>query len=520
MIVDFEKCSADRFTVDTVIVGGGAVGLTMLADRVRRGEDVLLLEAGGTAVEDRAQQIVRDASSSGRAHEGVHTGRFRLLGGTTAFWGGQLARFDPIVFESRAQLGELGWPIDSRDLDPHYDRALHLLGMDAGLPTDSEVAVRAKVPPVNLGGDVDLFYTRWVREPNLAHHFHADIASQFATVLLHAMVTGFAPHDGGHLLRIRSPNGRAGTVKARSIVLACGTLEIVRLLMLPYADGSTPPWHGNRWLGRAFFDHLDVIVGSVQPIDAKRFDALFENIFIGGYKYNPKLKLSDAAQRSRGLMQACGAFIFRTSYKENAENLRLFVRSLRRGKAPPNLLSLPRHLWALLRVAVPMVLRYLRANRTFHPKGSAIALRITTEQRPLIDSAVTLTNRTDAAGLPSLDLHWKVDGVEIETVAACAEAIRQALEGDGLAKVTLDPRIVVRDRALLDEGDDTNHQMGGARMALDPAGGVVDRNMKLFGASDIYVAGAATMPTSGFVNCTLTAMALGLRLNEYLRSQA
>lgn len=90
MIVDFENCSEDRFTVDTVIVGGGAVGLTMLADKVRRTEKVLLLEAGGVAVEDRAQQIVRDASSSGRVHEGVHTGRFRLLGGTTAFWGGNL----------------------------------------------------------------------------------------------------------------------------------------------------------------------------------------------------------------------------------------------------------------------------------------------------------------------------------------------------------------------------------------------------------------------------------------------
>lgn len=431
--------------------------------------------------------------------------------------GGQLARFDPIVFESRAQIDGLGWPINAAELDPHYDRALHLLGMDAGLATDVEVATRAQVPSACLGPDVDLFYTRWVREPNLAHHFRSDIASPLATVLLHAMVTGFAPQNGRHLLRIRAPDGREGTVVARRIVLACGTLEIARLLMLPYVDGTIPPWHGNPWLGRAFFDHLDITVGRVRPIDAKRFDALFENIFISGYKYNPKLKLSDAAQRSGGLMQACGAFIFRTSYKENAENLRLFFRSLRRGKAPPNLRSVPLHLWGLARVAGPMILRYLRANRTFHPKGSAIELRVTTEQRPVGKSAVTLTERLDAAGLPALDLHWVLDGVEMATVAACAEAIKEALERDGLAEVTLDPRVAARDPALLEEGDDTNHQMGGARMALAPADGVVDTDMRLFGSSDIYVAGAATMPTSGFVNCTLTAMALGLRLNEHLR---
>jgi len=46
--------------------------------------------------------------------------------------------------------------------------------------------------------------------------------------------------------------------------------------------------------------------------------------------------------------------------------------------------------------------------------------------------------------------------------------------------------------------------------------GVVDRDLKVFGSRNLYVAGAAVFPTSGAVNPTLTAIALGLRLAKNL----
>jgi choline dehydrogenase-like flavoprotein len=49
-------------------------------------------------------------------------------------------------------------------------------------------------------------------------------------------------------------------------------------------------------------------------------------------------------------------------------------------------------------------------------------------------------------------------------------------------------------------------------MASTPADGVVDRDLKVFGTRNLYVAGAAVYPTTGFANPTFTAIALGLRL--------
>jgi hypothetical protein len=518
MILSFNDDGAlEDLEPDVLVIGGGAVGLSILADRVLRGERTVLLEAGGRGIEDDSQEIFRSARSVGHPHEGIHVGRFRLLGGTTHFWGGQLGRFDPIVFEPRDQIDGQHWPFEGQELTPYYDRAMTLLGMDAGMGTDKMVCEKARIDDPGCA-TLDYFFTRWVREPSLAHHFTEQLGSPLATVITHANVVGFAPlADGGHEIVIRSHRGHEKRLRARAIVLACGTMEISRLLLMPYADGSLPPWHANPFLGRCFYDHAAVVVGDVKISDKRRFDSVFENVFLNGYKYNPKLKLSEKIQRDRGLLQACGAFIFATSYKHNAEMLRHFMRSLRRGRLPGNWFDMPRHFFALAKVAVPMVLRYLRSNRAFHPRGSSVQLQITVEQIPIMASHLSLTTERDRLGMPTLELDWQLDGRELETVAVCAEEIKQQLEALGLATVDLDPRVATRDRALLAQADDTNHQMGGARMGASAAEGVVDSDLKVFGTRDIFVAGAAAMPTSGFVNCTLTAIALGLRLADHLR---
>jgi len=53
-------------------------------------------------------------------------------------------------------------------------------------------------------------------------------------------------------------------------------------------------------------------------------------------------------------------------------------------------------------------------------------------------------------------------------------------------------------------------------MGNDPEDAVVDRRGRVFGLENLYVAGAATFPTSGATNPTLTVVALALRLAEHL----
>jgi len=65
----------------------------------------------------------------------------------------------------------------------------------------------------------------------------------------------------------------------------------------------------------------------------------------------------------------------------------------------------------------------------------------------------------------------------------------------------------------------TSHHLGTTRMADDPGQGVVDRECKVHGIDNLYVAGSSVFPTGGWAFPTFTIVALSLRLAEHLRSR-
>ena len=59
--------------------------------------------------------------------------------------------------------------------------------------------------------------------------------------------------------------------------------------------------------------------------------------------------------------------------------------------------------------------------------------------------------------------------------------------------------------------------MGTTRMSETPASGVVDRDCRVHGVANLYVAGSSVFPTVGFSNPTLTIVALTLRLADRVK---
>ena len=54
-------------------------------------------------------------------------------------------------------------------------------------------------------------------------------------------------------------------------------------------------------------------------------------------------------------------------------------------------------------------------------------------------------------------------------------------------------------------------------MHADPAQGVVDRQCRVHGVSNLYVAGCSVFPTGGYINPTLTIAALSIRLADQVK---
>lgn len=521
MLIDLEKPETPtEFSCDVAIVGAGAVGIAMGVELATAGKSVILFEAGGVSLESRSQDIYKNARSRGVSLEGLHAGRFRLLGGTTNFWGGQLVRFDPLVLEGRDWVEPKGWPMSRTVLDPFYDRVFSLCGIGNVRMNDADVWPHVEAPKPIVNEDIEIFLSRWLPNPNFAQIFRRDIEGDGLTTVVHANVVGFEVGENGSYVtgvRLRTLDGREARVRAPKIVLACGTVEIVRLLMLPLADGRAAPWNANPMLGRFFIDHIDSTAGEIKPKDRKSFHNLFDNIFLDGFKYQPKIKLAKKPQQENKVLEASAQFLFTSSYDDHLANIKLFVKAIRAGQWPTNLMQMPSHLVVLWKVLFPLAWRYFRTNRGFHPGNAGIYLRITSEQMPNRESRISLREERDALGLPMVDVHWAIDGCEIETIALFAERIDKALDEAGLARVEIDPLLKARDLAYMKGVDDTNHQMGGARMGASASEGVVDSDLKVFGSDNLYVGGAAVFPVTGFANPTLTAIALGLRLCDHLR---
>lgn len=525
MIIDLNHRPPPDTAHDAVIVGGGTVALLLAVLLERQGQRVVVLESGGGGFEAPAQAL-NDATVVGRAHSGIAVARGRALGGTSNLWGGQLTGFVPSDFEARAGVSDAPWPITYEDLLPWYEAVAKELHLAAALDEDAPQARK-----LFGGGYPDipgftLFLTRWLKEPAMARHFRERLQNAPGlTVLLHAHATGLDLSPDGErvsTVRVARPDGRLTAIRGQRVVLANGTIEIARLLLACAAEQPQAPWVGNPWVGAGFQDHLEMRGGRVHLLDKPRFLRTFQNIVLGGHKYQPKLRLNTGAGGDAAL-QVTGYFAFESSIAEHLQHLKVLAKSMRRGALPrQGLGELLRHLRGMGSAWLPMVVQYLRHHRIHNPADRGVWLVMHAEQLPRDDSRITLDpQRKDRFGMPLAALDWRIGGPpELRAMAAFMRRIGESLQSAGLARVEIDSLLAEEDTRALDQATDTYHQCGGARMGHHPRDGVVDRDLRVFGTNNLYVAGAAVFRTSSYANPTFTAMALTARLAERLRLEA
>ena len=120
-----------------------------------------------------------------------------------------------------------------------------------------------------------------------------------------------------------------------------------------------------------------------------------------------------------------------------------------------------------------------------------------------------------ALGSPTAKVWWRWTRSDADGVAESRRLLAKALETAGVGRVELpDPAFVPEERP----SGGTAHHIGTTRMADDPAGGVVDRNGRVHGVGNVFLAGSSIFPSGGFANPTLTIVALAIRLGDHLKT--
>ncbi len=524
MILDLERDETlPSFAAEVCVVGAGAAGIVLAAELVRQGRRVLLLESGGSKEEEAAQRL-NASERTGQPLKAIHPGRFRVLGGTTTRWGGQIREFFEEDFSARDWVPGSGWPIAKSALEPYYQRALQAEGLSPVLQTDEEVWREIGATAPVIGEGIVPYFTRWCPEPNFARLYRDTLASPNLCVVLHATVCALlldVKGDAVSGVRCRNLLGRECVFHAQYYVLCLGMMETINLLLQPLESRQIAPWQKNGWLGQHVQSHIDYNAATVVPIDRRRLEQVFPNIYLKGRKYHPKLRVGPERQREEEILNIAGAisFISLGSVEQDVRQMKMAARNLLRGNWSG--VGLRDTLPALRRLPILLQLGYsfYVSHRAYWPKDVTYWLRVHCEQEPMSASRITLSSERNALGMFRSRIDWQVSPLEWKTIRRFTEMVQSSLQTAGLAMLEPQPELALEDGYRSVTFDDSYHWAGGTRIAVSAADGVVDADLKLHSVRNAYVCSASVYPTSGFANPVHTLLALALRLADHLNKK-
>jgi choline dehydrogenase-like flavoprotein len=550
MIIDLNNGGPATLSADVAVVGAGAAGITTALKLLQSGIQTVLIEAGSERVRKVSQGFYEAASIHPETHDEAHLARMRVLGGTTAIWGGRCIPFDPIDFERRPWLPHSGWPISYADVAQYIAEAT--AQCEAG---NAEFETGEPfLTPLDDASGTDLILNRVARYSPPTRfgkkYRKALAASTHVKVLINASVTEVLTNANGAAVSgvsVRTPAGTRMVVHANRVVLALGGLETPRLLLA--SNRINPRGLGNDrdLVGRFYQTHLEGVAGTLQLIaeaDAEQLkpqlarDGVFTTRYIwlspdaqrreqlGGFVIRPaRIDVVDPANR---LPWASASFLTRAALRPayKAPFNAMERRSLHRWKKNRSVLfgkhlanvayGLPTIMANTARKASHLLTGARRRPRWDVGNPLSWVMEFHAEQVPNPSSRVFLAREVDALGMPRLAIHWSPTAQDHEIITRSLSLMCQALETTRRAKLDLNRLTELTHDFRPSEG----HHIGTTRMAATAAEGVVDRNCQVFGVHGLYVAGASVFATSGFANPTLMVVALARRLGDHLAAAA
>ncbi len=510
---------------DICVVGAGIAGALIAAEATGRGQRVVVIEAGRRyELADRSNRLHRyqtlreprwpwindkrdcfvDSSqhSIGTAYP-LNRHRLKGLGGSTLHWEGRINRLMPTDFRAFSAYGHgYDWPITYDELEPYYSRADWEIGVSGapsphlpwrsrgypmpGFPLAHEdnfwmpvadrlgFSVYAASHAINSvardGRSQCMAYAACELCPSGARysadfHMQKAEASGLCDVLIETSARRIDLDSGGRVRAIHCTtlDGRDREIRAKQYVIAAHAVESARLLLLSDCGNQSDQ------VGRNFMEHIYTSAGGYMEQSRNHPQRI-------GFSRMESMHFYDGAERRHR-----NAIKLEFSYHRD-----------------PLMDMEPLKLWG------PALASH---DREYF--GKWVMIQAETEMHPHADSRVTLhPTQTDVFGDPAPDIRLAFSDIDRQTQHAARDIMKTLLDAASLRQI----------RQL--EMSFGSHHMGTCRMSDDPDLGVVDRNCRVHGTTNLYVTGSSVFPTSGAVQPTLTIAALSLRLAEHLATRS
>jgi len=477
MLEQLANVSDRKIVTDVCIAGAGPAGISLALTLADLGLSCVLLEAGPLDSPTSEQRDPYKGETTGLAYP-LGRSRLRRFGGTSAVWGGWCKPLDPIDFTRRPTAPLPSWPIGPADLEPHFAAALAWCEIpDADFETESSVPEPGR--ELLFDGDPD-FTSRVFRfsPPTRFGDVYREAIRQSEKVRCFSEATLLSLEQDNGVIRSAtagSLEGDRAEIEASYFVLAMGGIEVPRFL-LHLAD-STGARFGDEGglLGACFMDHFGFHPGYLAAANGLSHHRHAH----GEQAIMPVITLSADLQRELDLPSIC----LMATPDSPSDNL------------PPGYFQNP----GITGATEADILRYrlqLICEPTAHP-----------------ESRITLGSERDAFGMKRLSLHWNVLDEDYLKVEEFMGRFERAVGRAGLGRVQRTQRFEGKLRRNLSVGW---HHMGTTRMAEDSRFGVVDRDCRVFGTANLFVASTSVFPRAGYSNPTLALLALTDRLAQHL----
>ena len=453
------------------------------------------------------------SSIDGPGESGFHHYQIHHVNGLQNLWNGICLRYSENDFANRnSPSDDCRWPISPGDLDRHYSEAERLafvVGKQNGLrqfPDGSFLAPRGprSIDRLFMESNADslgpdLFFLenrkcvdlrpdsprRCVACGNCGRGCYSGSVYKFSTHLLPEIkvlpnfrllehtrairVSAIDEADGfsiTHVVAMDERSAQTIEIEAEVVIVCAGTIESPRLLLNSFADDRSKA----EQVGEFLQDSPRAVVGTsffrlwFRP--AKEDRGYGDHILLGG-------QIEDSqGKRVPFVGQFWSDFM----------------------KAPYYLAEIPR----LPRFMVEIIARQVYK--------STATLVLFSPAIPRRKNKVTLSDRVDQFGQRQARIEYETSEVESDhnrRLAALGRRMLRKASGYITDDVGSPPGSGI-------------HYVGTCRMAADPSGGVVDRDLKYFRSKNLYVCDGSVIPVLSEKHPTLTIMALADRLAERL----
>ncbi|MHA0337038.1 GMC oxidoreductase [Sphingomonas aquatilis] len=507
----------EHIRADVCVIGAGIAGLmaaTRIAAAIRR--PIIVIESGPDLPDPRMADlnVVDNPNGNYRGNK-----RDRGLGGTSSQWAGKLLPLSPHDMAARPHVGLDAWPIDDAALARYIPEIEAIVGAAPGAYDGGDTVTldsHGHLPPTP--GEM---IWRWPKHPRRGRYrIDAALQDELArldtlSIWVDATVTRLTMVQD-RLATVTATNHRGGelVVEADHFVIAAGTLETTRLLLVADAQNRGCISRTTDVLGRFFNDHFGVEVATIVPRRAAAANHTLADRVITGTKRHLHGELTITAQRKHAAASAY--FDIDPHFSDTSAIIaaRAAFDSLRRHRPGQT----AGHLAHVL-VGLPSLGRAtfwkMAHGQQYWPTGTDVRLKIWIEQLPRYDNRLMLGERLDSLGQPLLRTNLALTDDDERTARTMTGVLRQFWERDMTALADLQ-WLIPNPECLIEATVDHAHPAGSTRMGHHAAHAVVDPSLRLYAIANTYIASASVFPSSGSANPTLTIMQLAMMVADHV----